>query len=451
MQEAVLSLAYGFKTDLPGGINVGESSFKDKLIYLSYGVRALFGSAEAHYAMGILSLMGAGTKESFGKARNHFEKAEEKGYAYAAYNLGMLYFFANEKHPAIFYLEKAAFLGFPEGFLQAAEIHFAPSRDHNIVVELCIRGLELGAKGDIFDLIKYYFGDPDNFLRKASEEILDLMIKLGNTYCFGNKEVSVDRRRAFLLYSRLAPFYPPAKTQMAQCYLQGHGVQKDVNKCFQLLCELTADNQWGKSKSGGYALLGFCYLTGSGTTINGQKGRYWLQKAADYGSEEAYGLLGHSYRYGYGAETDFDKAILYYQRSADSNMDSNAATSAGELAEMYFEGIGCHEDAFRAYCYAEKAAKGNIAKGYHYLAACYFTAKGVKPDDKKALEYCKKALSLNPNDIVMQKMLNMLTNDGHPLRPVANLKKVFSDTAGNAIGEIAGSLFNAVFGTGNND
>lgn len=464
MDECYLNVLYGFRTDLPGGVHVGESRIHDKFLYLSYKLKALFGSAEAHYALGILSLLGEGTKEDFGIARNHFEKAEAKGHALSAYNLSMLWRFAEEgsmKPLSFSLLEKAAELGYPEGFLQAAEVNLYKNTgflyigglilNTDLGVDLYTRGLKMGAKGDLFEFIQLKIGDPEIFLSNASEKVLDLMIEVGNAYYFGNKYISADRKRAFLLYSRLAPYSPRAKTQLAQCYLNGGGVAQDAKKGFQLLCEITADNQWNKNKSGAYTLLGICYLYGTGTPADGKKARFWLQKAVDYGAEEANAALGDCYRYGYGAATDYPKAIVYFHRSADDPKDPNAARSAGELAELYFVGAGCQQDGFRAYYYAEIAANGNIMKGYYVLANCYFLGKGVKQDYKKALENCKKALSLEPNNDVMREMLKLLSIDGNTLRPVKDMKKVMSDAAGNAVGEVASSLFNTILGAGFND
>lgn len=487
---------WGFETDLPKeqkkapsineafGIKENEGveekiSFDDIIRFISYRSKAILGDADAHFAMGVLYLLGKGVRQDFSKAYTHFEKAERKGHAKAAYNMSRFWQFGllgeADSDSTIIYLNRAAELGYPEGFLRTADDcekggvfagifndgatsnhilnnMWKPLEDciklYDKAVELYCRGFLQGAKGDIFRVLNYL--NKDNYLSMASNEAMQWIIKLGEAYCNGNKYIKKDPKRGFQLFSHIAPYSKAAKIELAACYFNGWGVDKDVAKCYQIITELTSDNKLDKKKREAYYILGICYYLGEGVPVDMSKARYWLELAAKYNYEDAYGILGSLYFQGLGAETDYKKAHHYIKLSADSKIDQNAGNSMGMLAQMYFFGGGCETNYSQAFYYAQKAATNNVFQGFRILAWCYSGGKGTKRNYKAALENCKKALAMQPDD-GLQQLLELLSSNGQTLRPTADLKKTFNEATGNAMGDIIGNIFETLLGAGSDD
>ena len=494
--------ALGFITDLPGvqqkELSLDESlslqlnwitnederkkpTIKDKMRFLHYRTQALSGDADAYFAVGVIYLCGDWVKQDLSKAYSYFQKAEQKGHAIAAYNISRFWQFGllgdDNSFSTIVYLDRAAELGYPEGFLRAADDcekggvfagvfnKGATSNDilnnmwkpikecvklYDKAVELYCRGLLQGAKGDILHGLIFPKQRADQYFSMASSEAMEWVLKVGDAYFNGNKHVAKDPKRGFQLLSYLAPYSQAAKIELAACYYDGNGVSKDVAKCYQLLCKLTSDNKLDKNKRRAYYMLGVLYYLGEGVSVDMFKARYWFETAAQFGYENSYGILGYFYFYGLGGEKDYKKAHQYLKLSAESKVDVNATVSMGELAQMYYFGAGCQTDYSSAFHYAQKAAEGNVFQGYRILAWCYSGGKGTKVDYNAALKNCQKALAIQ-QDEGLRELVELLTSDGQTLHPTADTKKIFNDAAGKAIGDIFGGIIGAVIGAGSND
>ena len=69
-------------------------------------------------------------------------------------------------------------------------------------------------------------------------------------------------------------------------------------------------------------MLGYCYDTGIGISIDKQKAVELYQKAANLRDEVAQYNLAIKYEYGDGIEKDVDKAIYWYEQSAKQGYQS---------------------------------------------------------------------------------------------------------------------------------
>ena len=109
-----------------------------------------------------------------------------------------------------------------------------------------------------------------------------------------------------------------AQKNLAICYFNGYGVEKDVEKAIYW---------WQKAADAGNSAaqknLAFCYLKGDGVEKNVEKAVYWWQKAADAGNSAAQYRLAFCYLKGEGIEKDVEKAVYWWQKAADAG-DSDA-------------------------------------------------------------------------------------------------------------------------------
>ena len=109
-----------------------------------------------------------------------------------------------------------------------------------------------------------------------------------------------------------------AQKNLAICYFNGYGVEKDVEKAIYW---------WQKAADAGNSAaqknLAFCYLKGDGVEKNVEKAVYWWQKAADAGNSAAQFNLAICYLKGDGVEKDVEKAVYWWQKAADAG-DSDA-------------------------------------------------------------------------------------------------------------------------------
>ena len=104
-----------------------------------------------------------------------------------------------------------------------------------------------------------------------------------------------------------------AQKNLAICYFNGYGVEKDVEKAIYW---------WQKAADAGDSdaqyRLAFCFLKGEGVEKDVEKAVYWWQKAADAGDSDAQNSLAFRYFKGDGVEKDVEKAVYWWQKAADA-------------------------------------------------------------------------------------------------------------------------------------
>jgi TPR repeat protein len=179
--------------------------------------------------------------------------------------------------------------------------------------------------------------------------------------------------------------------------------------------------------------IGRAYLLGRGVPVDLEKGRMWLDRAAQNGSLDAQMLLGADYlsgttlpkdpqlaskyllqaarqqhavgrlqssqalaqywiasmyEQGRGLEKSHDKAIQFLQMAA--NNGSSPAQFA--LASLYNDGTGgVTMDKAHACQLFEKAADQGNVKAMHNVGYCYQSGIGGKKDENRAIDYYTKA------------------------------------------------------------
>ncbi len=191
--------------------------------------------------------------------------------------------------------------------------------------------------------------------------------------------------------------YPLAQLLFAKNYAKGDpswGIQKDVDKSWQILTELS-----GTGNAEACALLGVRYLESPQVAFP------YLLKASDAGIPVAAGLVANMYYYGTGTPKNIQEAFKYYEKAG--SMKDPAGMEG--LADCYRIGVGTgvfQERAFNLY----KDFK-NPSPRVMYILGCYYN-EGISTakDTQKAIDYYEKAAA--KGDVFAQALLGTSYYDG---------------------------------------
>ena len=205
--------------------------------------------------------------------------------------------------------------------------------------------------------------------------------------------------------------YPPAYALLADYYLNGWGVQKDLKKADQLLragsalrsgdavcrmglCKLNgvgtkadpaaAVRLFTQAAALGCAegdlWLGVAYAQGKGVPANEKTAYSHYRRAAMRGNNTALFMLALCYKDGIGVARNTDVAFTYLKQAADAG-NSNAMY---ELGLMYANGVRVAKDIPTAVSYYRKAAEAGNTYGIYELGCCYESGRGTEKDVRRA-------------------------------------------------------------------
>ncbi len=176
---------------------------------------------------------------------------------------------------------------------------------------------------------------------------------------------------------------PEVLCQQGIAYVQGKGVQKDVDKGLSLLRK--------SAKRGNVVAMREIANT---FVVQGKTKEYieWYNKAINAGDIISANQLATIFMNGNeSVKKDYSQAIRYLKKVLE--LDNNNAEACVNLGKCY-EG----KDASRAVKYYQQASNLNSPEGLYRLASCYDKGIGVSPDHNKAMEYMKKAAALGDAD-----------------------------------------------------
>ncbi len=132
-----------------------------------------------------------------------------------------------------------------------------------------------------------------------------------------------------------------------------------------------------------------CYLAGAGVPKDVNEAWKWLVKAAGNGDIDSHYLIGTLYRDGNGVRQNYEESA-YWFRKAGKNGHHRAQV---EIARQFAEGLGVQQDYRIAAENYWRAAEGGDPEGAYY----YARLAGMK-DLPKALKYYKKAAAADFGD-----------------------------------------------------
>lgn len=253
-----------------------------------------------------------------------YTKAADQGAPAAMYELAVLLLdgklVSNDEARAVKLLKNAAECGYPEA--------------QYLYGQKCKSGIkDILARDDAQYL--YWLGraaDSSNRI-VAAEANLYLAI----SYELGDK-VAQDYKKAFSLYRDSAEYGSiGGLMNLARCYKDGIGVEKNPSIAYQLICKSA---QSENATSHAYFSLGMFLENGIGTTPDFDEALKWYRRAAEGDSLDAKNAIGRFYEHGISVEQDLSEAIKWYIRAAEEG----SLSAIKNLAKRYENGDGVPYD-----------------------------------------------------------------------------------------------------------
>ena len=168
-----------------------------------------------------------------------------------------------------------------------------------------------------------------NLIAEATQGDARSQSLLGYIYYFGGLNVSQDYSKAVYWFQKCedqGKAEASAQTLLGECYYHGKGVKQDLKMAYELFVKASKNgNTYGKALLGemfykgdyvskdynkafelfhvaatdkntpnahAMRMLSACYRYGLGTTIDTEKGKYWLEEAAKHKDDKAMMVAG---------------------------------------------------------------------------------------------------------------------------------------------------------------
>ncbi len=189
-----------------------------------------------------------------------------------------------------------------------------------------------------------------------------------------------DDTKRFELYKKLAnQGLANAQYNLARCYLEGKGVERDKEWGITWL-KLSAMQGDLDAKM----MLAYCYCNGGvGVHRNISRAIKLWTELSEKGNSEAQFKLAVCYNNGDGVSKDINKAIELLTASANQGY----SMAQCNLGFCYYKGDGVAQDKERAFeLYKKSADQGNAIAQYN-IGECYENGDGVAQDKEKAVHY----------------------------------------------------------------
>lgn len=173
---------------------------------------------------------------------------------------------------------------------------------------------------------------------------------------------------------------------MGRCYLEGTGVKQDVKKAMEYFRQ--AANM--KNPEGEF-WMGLCCLKGIGVQAHAPAAIMYLKRSAAAKNSNGCFYLGMCYKDGFGVKEDLDLAAKNFAVAAEAG-NPDAMYQYGLLLE---NGRGVKKDTAKAFEWYEKSAAAKNSYGLCALAQCYESGSGVEKDPRTALFFYRRSADLN--------------------------------------------------------
>ena len=279
-----------------------------------------------------------------------------------------------------------------------------------------------------------------------NKETLEYYYLLGRKYQ-GGIDVEQNETLAVHYYRIVAEYgYDKAQRKLGVCYSSGIGVEKDHNMALHWFEKAAKQGNISAMYNKGIVyevfknpqahsiyqdtvkkanedisnhndiealgILGLCYLTGRGVSLNEKKAFEYLKKSAEGGNDNAQAFVGYCYYSGKGVAQNKEEAIKWFELSA------NQGNSLGQsfLGHCYMKADGVSEDIMKGLSLLKKSARQGISESQKLLGNCYFRGEGVKQDYNIAFTLYKQ--SANKGNI--RGMYNLALCFEHGYGTIAN-------------------------------
>lgn len=143
----------------------------------------------------------------------------------------------------------------------------------------------------------------------VKDDDADMMFKIANTLQFSYSALA-DANRWYMKAANLG--HSDAITRLAGAYIHGWGIEHNTHKAIQLYKKAIETD--GNRDS--LLDLGLCYLQGDGVQPDIDKGFFLMERSAKQGNMLAQYNMGFLYRTGQGVEANMEEALRWYHLSA---------------------------------------------------------------------------------------------------------------------------------------
>jgi len=133
--------------------------------------------------------------------------------------------------------------------------------------------------------------------------------------------------------------------------------------------------------------LAECYANGVGVTRDVEKAAKWHRKAADQGLARAQYRVGLDYANGEGVKSNQAEASRWFRRAANQGL----ADAQYELGVSWLSGRGAGENGAEAVEWLRKAAAQGHLDAEYQVGACYFRGAGVAKDVEEGIKWIRSA------------------------------------------------------------
>lgn len=328
------------------------------------------------------------------EARELYQIAAAKGHMNAAYDLGMILLNSPEifhdYQKAFKYFRIAANLNHPQAIIELARLYETGSGTRKNLHEAFLlyqKAANLGEISGTYHLALYY-------LNKNGTKL--------------------NYEKAKSLLEIASPKIPAAKYELGLLFLNGIGCQKDISKGIELLEEAC--------KSGNVDAkiqLGKCYQYGIGYQQNYKKA-YELIFQSSKSSNEGKFLLADYYMKGIGVGKREDESVIILN---DLSTNEKYLPAIIKLGEYYIESPNSKEELLsKGIALLKEASAKKSAKAMTLLGICHYNGRYLQKSNEEAINYFKKASSLD--DVLANAYLARLyiEGNGFPLLPEKGFK-----------------------------
>ncbi|RHZ60868.1 hypothetical protein Glove_350g119 [Diversispora epigaea] len=208
------------------------------------------------------------------------------------------------------------------------------------------------------------------------------IIHLADMYIDG-RGVKKDLKKGFQIYSKAADEGSNiALNCMAYCYYKGFGVEENEKKAFELFFE---------SAKKGIPVAQFnvseFLINGIGIAKDEIKGFQLHLKFALAGNIDSINNTGYCYDNGIGVGVNKKEAIKWYLKGAEKG-DPMAQDNLGYC---YRNGEGIEEDQRKAFEWYKKSAENECSDGQYTIGKYFYEGSGTRKDIIKAIYWANKA------------------------------------------------------------
>ncbi|GBB87039.1 hypothetical protein RclHR1_01350014 [Rhizophagus clarus] len=373
------------------------------------------GCMAAKYNLGECYQYGNGVEKDESRAFEYYKSSADQGHFFAQFQLSECYYkgigIEVNKRKAFESYKRTAEMGCYWGYIMLSNCYQNREvYEDERIFELYKEAVEKGYDLSKFNLTKYYkeVGKDEKETVYIYKEVIEKKCRhiYNNPMCCFQNEKREYKIKSFELYKEaVIKGHDWAKCDLADCYQEGNGVEKDERKAFELYKEAAEKGyRWACNK------LVYCYQNGKGVEKNERKVFEIYKEAVKKGYDWAKCYIAECFQKGIGVKRDERKAFELYKEAAKDGY----IWAYNKLGNCYKNGIGVQKDEIKAFELYKEITEKEDSWGYfkyykksvvqEYLNAqfrlgyCYDKGIGTEINKAKAFELYNIVAKKEVND-----------------------------------------------------